>query len=99
MFIDSFKQHFETVADPRQSAKVTYPFFDILFGTLCAVIAGARGWFDIREYYWDTTNGSSSSVCSKQVFLLTTPLLAPFLPSNPSSFRRAFSIGWRLYTP
>jgi hypothetical protein len=50
MFIDSFKQHFESVADPRQSAKVTYPFFDILFGSLCAVIAGARGWFDIREY-------------------------------------------------
>ena len=34
MFIDSFKQHFESVADPRQSAKVTYPFFDILFGSL-----------------------------------------------------------------
>ena len=50
MFIDSFKQHFEAVADPRQSAKVTYPFFEILFGCLCAVIAGARGWFDIREY-------------------------------------------------
>jgi predicted transposase YbfD/YdcC len=50
MFIDSFKQHFETIADPRQSAKVTYPLFDVLFGTLCAVIAGARGWFDIREY-------------------------------------------------
>lgn len=50
MFIDSFKQHFESVADPRQSAKVTYPFFDILFGSLCAVIAGAHGWFDIREY-------------------------------------------------
>ncbi len=39
MFIDSFKQHFESVADPRQSAQVTYPFFDILFGSLCAVIA------------------------------------------------------------
>ncbi len=50
MYIDSFKQHFHEVDDPRQSAKVTYLFFDILFGTLCAVIAGARGWFDIREY-------------------------------------------------
>lgn len=38
------------MADPRQSAKVTYLFFNILFGTLCTVIAGARGWFEIREY-------------------------------------------------
>lgn len=50
MYINSFKQHFQLVDDPRQSAKVTYLFFDILFGTLCAVIAGARGWFEIREY-------------------------------------------------
>lgn len=50
MFIDSFKQHFDAINDPRQSAKVTYPFFDVLFGSLCAVIAGANGWFDIREY-------------------------------------------------
>lgn len=50
MHIDSFKEHFKDIEDPRQSAKVTYPLFDVLFGTLCAVIAGARGWFDIREY-------------------------------------------------
>jgi len=50
IYIDSFKQHFHEVDDPRQSAKVTCLFFDILFGTLCAVIAGGRGWFDIREY-------------------------------------------------
>ena len=60
MFIDSFKQHFESVADPRQSAKVTYPFFDILFGSLCAVIAGAHGWFDNREYRdWETDRKST----------------------------------------
>ncbi|EUM16581.1 hypothetical protein L465_00395 [Enterobacter sp. BIDMC 29] len=35
MYIDSFKQYFHEVDDPRQSAKVTYLFFDILFGTLC----------------------------------------------------------------
>lgn len=50
MHIETFQQHFEAIDDPRQSAKVTYPIFDVLFVTLCAVIAGARGWFDIREY-------------------------------------------------
>lgn len=32
------------------NAKVTYCLFEVLFGSLCAVIAGAKGWFDIREY-------------------------------------------------
>ncbi|ENM5763213.1 hypothetical protein V9R53_002825 [Vibrio mimicus] len=25
--------------------------FDILFGSICAVIAGGQGWADIREYF------------------------------------------------
>lgn len=50
MDIDIIKQHFIIIQDGRQSAKIDYPLFDILFGTLCAVIAGARGWTDIREY-------------------------------------------------
>ncbi|EBW3212428.1 ISAs1 family transposase [Salmonella enterica subsp. enterica serovar Remiremont] len=50
MDIETIKLHFITIQDGRQSAKVDYPLFDILFGTLCAVIAGARGWTDIREY-------------------------------------------------
>lgn len=50
MDIETIKQHFRLIQDKRQSAKVDYPLFDILFGTLCAVIAGARGWTDIREY-------------------------------------------------
>ena len=50
MHIETFKAHFQPLEDSRQSAKITYPLFDVLFGTLCAVIAGARGWFEIREY-------------------------------------------------
>lgn len=62
MHIDSFKEHFKTIVDQRQSAKVTYPLFEVLFGSLCAVIAGAKGWFDIREYIqghhnWFQVNG------------------------------------------
>jgi predicted transposase YbfD/YdcC len=38
------------IKDSRQSAKITYPLFDILFVSLCSVIAGAVGWKDIEEY-------------------------------------------------
>ncbi|MCM0151757.1 ISAs1 family transposase, partial [Photobacterium galatheae] len=44
------KEHFSIIRDERQSAKVDYPLFDILFGSICAVIAGGQGWTDIREY-------------------------------------------------
>lgn len=62
MHIDHFKEHFHSINDERQSAKVTYCLFDVLFGSLCAVIAGAKGWFDIREYIlghheWFNRNG------------------------------------------
>lgn len=42
MDIETIKLHFSIIRDERQSAKVDYPLFDILFGSLCAVIAGAR---------------------------------------------------------
>jgi len=50
MSIDAFSQHFEALKDPRQAAKVTYPLFDVLFLTVCAVIAGASGWEDIEDF-------------------------------------------------
>lgn len=50
MDIGTIKLHFDIIQDNRQTAKVDYPLFDILFGALCAIIAGARGWTEIREY-------------------------------------------------
>lgn len=50
MFIEAFTTHFSALDDQRQSAKVTYPLHDVLFITLCGVIAGAEGWANIREY-------------------------------------------------
>ncbi|MBE8168195.1 MAG: transposase family protein [Shewanella sp.] len=50
MNLTSFRKHFELLDDKRQSAKITYPMFDIFFITLCAVIAGAEGWKEIKEY-------------------------------------------------
>ncbi len=50
MCLENFTLHFSSPQDPRQSAKVAYPLFDILFASLCAMIAGAEGWSDIQEY-------------------------------------------------
>jgi len=50
MHTDSFTLHFSALEDPRQSAKVAYPLFDILFLTLCAVMTGAEGWEDIEDF-------------------------------------------------
>lgn len=50
MSIDAFSQHFGDLSDPRQSAKISYPLFDVLFLTVCAIIAGAEGWEDIEDF-------------------------------------------------
>ncbi|MBM7072831.1 transposase family protein, partial [Shewanella sp. 202IG2-18] len=50
MNLELFFQIFGKLDDKRQSSKVTYTLFDILFTSLCAVIAGADGWKDIQEY-------------------------------------------------
>lgn len=50
MSIDAFSQFFSVIQDPRQSAKISYPLFDILFLTLCATIAGMDGWEDIEDF-------------------------------------------------
>ncbi|MGL5917686.1 MAG: ISAs1 family transposase, partial [Cetobacterium sp.] len=50
MTIDDIRQHFQSITDKRQSAKVDYPLFDIIFATLCSILAGGNGWSDIHEY-------------------------------------------------
>ena len=50
MNLEAIKAYFSIIRDERQSAKVNYPLFDVLFGSICAIIAGGQGWTDIREY-------------------------------------------------
>jgi len=60
--IDTFELHFGQLDDARQSAKITYPLFDILLATLCAVITGAEGWKDIKESQMVTLIGFKNMV-------------------------------------
>ncbi|MFC0229605.1 ISAs1 family transposase, partial [Serratia aquatilis] len=50
MSINAFSEHFADLQDPRQTAKVAYSLFDILFLTVCAVVGGAEGWQDIEDF-------------------------------------------------
>ena len=50
MYLEAFTSHFSDIDDKRQSTKITYPLFDILFVTMCGVIAGAEGWSEIYDY-------------------------------------------------
>ncbi len=50
MVTSVFEQHFGSIKDPRQFAKVTHKFTDILFLLVCASIAGATGWEDIEDF-------------------------------------------------
>ena len=51
MSIDTaFTQLFADIHDDRQSAKIHYAFYDVLFLTVCAVIGGADGWEDIEDF-------------------------------------------------
>ena len=46
----AFTQFFSDLEDPRQAGKIAYPFFDVVFLTVCAAIGGAHGWEDIELF-------------------------------------------------
>ncbi len=50
MIVHTFSKHFGDSEDPRQSAKVSDPLFDVLFFTVCAAIASDDGREDIANF-------------------------------------------------
>ena len=93
MNLEQFAAQFDDITDPRQSAKVTYPLFDILFTTLCSMIAGAKGWHEIRLY----TIGHLDWFHRHNIFLEGVPIedtfARVFAKICPNEFRKNF-IGW-----
>ena len=62
----AFTQFFSELEDPRQAGKIAYPFFDVVFLTVCAAIGGAQGWEDIELFgeahlEWFQRNGLFSN--------------------------------------
>ena len=66
----SLIDHFSALEDPRQAAKVVYPLPEIMLVVLCATIAAAEDFVEVRR--WG---------CEKLAFLRT---LLPFARGIPS---------------
>ncbi|ECV7111180.1 ISAs1 family transposase, partial [Salmonella enterica subsp. enterica serovar Florida] len=45
-----FIDHFSALDDPRKKINIRYDFLDIVFLTVCAVVSGAEGWKDIKQF-------------------------------------------------
>ncbi|MCK7067206.1 transposase family protein [Enterobacter bugandensis] len=78
MVSDAFLLHFGCLEDPRQTAIISYPLFDVLFLTICAVIAGAEGWEDIEDFGEVHIEWLQKKVCSPMGYLFMTPSHALF---------------------
>ncbi len=50
MSFDLFQKFFGCINDPRQTAKVTHIFSDILFLVVCSSIVGLDSWEDIEDF-------------------------------------------------
>ena len=46
----TFIEHFSSIEDPRTDINVKYDLLDILFLSVSAVLSGAEGWKDIKEF-------------------------------------------------
>lgn len=93
MSTEAFSKHFSDIQDPRQTAKISYPLFDVLFLSVCSVICGAEGWEEIQDF----GEANLDWLQEKGLFidgLPTHDTIARIVSRlDPSSFRRCF-IRW-----
>ena len=97
MYLEAFTSHFGQIEDQRQTAKVTYPLFDILFVTFCGVIAGAEGGLIFATMPSVIMTGLRNVGYYPMGFPLTTRLPAPFHALNQRSLAPALSTGCRMF--
>lgn len=93
MSTEAFSKHFSDIQDPRQTAKISYPLFDVLFLSVCSVICGAEGWEEIQDF----GEANLDWLQEKGLFidgLPTHDTIARIVSRlDPNSFRRCF-IRW-----
>ena len=46
----AFMDHFESLTDPRSHINKRHDLHDILFLVVSAILSGAEGWKDIKEF-------------------------------------------------
>lgn len=89
--LGTFTHHFSQISDPRQSAKITYPLFDVIFLTLCSVIAGCEGWEEMEDFAEENLDWFQSKglLCSGIPVHDTIARIIARL--DPDEFHRCFS--------
>lgn len=78
-----FLEGFSNIIDPRDIKKITYKLLDIIFMSVCSVLAGATGWQDIRDFvmyheewfkkYVDLSKGIPSHDTFRRIFMIVEP--------------------------
>ena len=60
----SLLTHLATIDDPRRDINKKHELLDILFLTVSAVLSGAEGWKDIKEFGDDKSSGET--ICTSE---------------------------------
>lgn len=63
-----FIDHFSALDDPRKDINIRYDFLDIVFLTVCAVVSGAEGWKDIKQFDDEKSCGCASTGLTSTVY-------------------------------
>ena len=91
MKINGFLEHFGELNDPRQSAKVCYPLFDVLFLAICATIAGCEGWEEIEDFGEAHLNWFQSKGLFQKGLPVHDTIARIVARLEPTEFQRCFS--------
>lgn len=93
MVASAFEQHFNSLEDPRQSAKVTHLLQDILFLLVCASIGGATGWEEIEDFGEIHFDWFTSKGLFKNGLPVHDTIARVVSSINPEAFKRVLSAG------
>ena len=88
-----FLDHFSSLEDPRIERSKLYPLSELLFLTLCAVIAGADGWSDVEAFGKSKEDFLKRDLPFEHGIPSDDTLRRCFRALNPDSFQECF-IRW-----
>ena len=88
--IESIKEHFAGVEDPRQERKVEHPLINIIFMTICGVLCGADNWVAIETFGKNQKEWLSQYVNVEKGIPSHDTLGNTFALINPKQFRESF---------
>jgi predicted transposase YbfD/YdcC len=89
----SFLEHFSSLKDPRQLAKVTYPLSEILLLCLCAILCGANDYEEIALYGLEKLDFLRKLLPFKEGTPSHDTISDLFARLSPEAFRDCF-IAW-----